>query len=104
MINSYFQGIALERHVHKWLDDKIPFYYISCVCVCVCAQSCLTLWPTRLLCPWDSPGKNTGVGCHFLLQGNLPNPGIEPVSLVSPELASGFFATGATWEVQYFIK
>ena len=25
-------------------------------------------WPTRLPCPWDSPGKNTGVGCHFLLQ------------------------------------
>ena len=24
--------------------------------------------PTRLLCPWDSPGKNPGVGCHFLLQ------------------------------------
>ena len=24
--------------------------------------------PTRFLCPWDSPGKNTGVGCHFLLQ------------------------------------
>ena len=36
-------------------------------------QSCLTLrphrqQPTRLPCPWDSPGKNTGVGCHFLLQ------------------------------------
>ena len=25
--------------------------------------------PTRLLCPWDFPGKGTGVGCHFLLQG-----------------------------------
>jgi len=25
------------------------------------------LQPTRLLCPWDSPGKNTIVGCHFLL-------------------------------------
>ena len=24
--------------------------------------------PIRLLCPWDSPGKNTGVGCHFVLQ------------------------------------
>ena len=24
--------------------------------------------PTRLCCPWDSPGKNIGVGCHFLLQ------------------------------------
>ena len=35
-------------------------------------QSCLTLCdpmePTRLPHPWDSPGKNTGVGCHFLLQ------------------------------------
>ena len=35
-------------------------------------QSCPTLWPqrwqpTRLPRPWDSPGKNTGVGCHFLL-------------------------------------
>ena len=31
---------------------------------------CATPWmePTRLPCPWDSPGKNTGVGCHFLLQ------------------------------------
>ena len=37
-------------------------------------QSCPTLCdpidssPTRLHCPWDSPGKNTGVGCHFLFQ------------------------------------
>ena len=36
-------------------------------------QSCPTLrplrrQPTRLPCPWDSPGKNTGVDCHFLLQ------------------------------------
>ena len=43
----------------------------------VCAkslQSSLTLQPyglepARLLCPWDSPGKNTGMGCHALLQG-----------------------------------
>ena len=27
------------------------------------------LQPARLLCPWDFPGKNTGVGCHFRLQG-----------------------------------
>ena len=30
------------------------------------------LQPARLLCPWYSPGKNTGVGCHVLLQGNFP--------------------------------
>ena len=44
-----------------------------------------SLWPlgsqpARLLCPWDSPGKNTGEGCHFLLQGIFPteesNPGL----------------------------
>ena len=35
----------------------------------------------RLLCPWGSPGKNTGVGCHSLLQGGLPDPGIEAGSL-----------------------
>ena len=32
-------------------------------------QSCPTLEPARLLCPWNSPGKNIGVGCHSLLQG-----------------------------------
>ena len=30
------------------------------------------LQPASLLCPWDSPGKNTGAGCHFLLQGIFP--------------------------------
>ena len=28
-------------------------------------------WPARLLCTWDSPGKNTGVGCHAFLQGTF---------------------------------
>ena len=40
------------------------------------------LYPARLLSPWDSPGRNTGVGCHALLWGNLPNPGMEPRSQV----------------------
>ena len=33
--------------------------------------------PTRLLCPWDSPGKNTGVGCHFLMTIQKKNKGIQ---------------------------
>ena len=33
------------------------------------------LQPTRLLCPWNSPSRNTGVGCHFLLQGIFPTQG-----------------------------
>ena len=31
-----------------------------------------------LLCPWDSPDKNTGVGCHALLQGIFPTQGSNP--------------------------
>ena len=37
----------------------------------------LELQPTRLFCPRNFLGKNTGAGCHFLLQGNLPNLRIE---------------------------
>ena len=36
------------------------------------------LQPTRLLCSWDSPGKNTGEGCHTLLQGIFPTQGLNP--------------------------
>ena len=39
------------------------------------------LWPARLLCPWDSPGKNTGVGCDALLQGIFPTQGLNPTLL-----------------------
>ena len=33
------------------------------------------LWLARLLCPWDSPGKNTGGSCHALFQGIFPTQG-----------------------------
>ena len=56
----------VHKHAKSYLSDK-----------CVHAQSRSrvrlfvtpwTVWPTRLLCPWDSPGKNTGVDSHVLLQ------------------------------------
>ena len=57
------------------LCNFVGFALISvCVCVCVCSvmsDSSCTPWTVacQILCPWDSPGKNTGVGCHALLQG-----------------------------------
>ena len=62
------------------------------VSVCVRAQSCSTHGSpgAKLLCSWNFTGKNTGVGFHFLLQGDLPDPGIEPMS---PALAGRFFTT-----------
>ena len=49
------------------------------------AQSCPTLRPrglqlARLLCPWDSPGKNTGVDCQTPSPEDLTDPGLEPGS------------------------
>ena len=62
-------------------------------CCCCAVLSCVRLFVTlglqssRLLCPWDSPGKNTEMGCHALLHGIFPtqvsNPG-------SPTLQADF--------------
>ena len=49
--------------------------------------------PVRLLCPRDFSGKNTGVGCHFLLKGDLPKPRIDSVPFVTPVLAGRSFIT-----------
>ena len=54
--------------------------------LCSVSQACLTLRDSmdcspRLLFPWDSPGKNTGEGCHFLLQGICPTQGLTPCLL-----------------------
>ena len=42
-----------------------------------CVQLFVTLW-TVALCPWDFPGRNTGVGCHLLVQGIFPTQGSNP--------------------------
>ena len=54
--------------------------------MCSVTQSCLTVCDPMECSPpgssvrGDSPSKKTGVGCHALPKGNLPNPGIEPRS------------------------
>ena len=59
------------------------------------------LQPTGLLRPWDFPGNNSGAGCHFLLlQGIFLTQGYEPIFLMSPALAGGFFTTSLTWEAE----
>ena len=71
---------------------------------CVCAQllSCVRLFVTpglqlpRLLCPWNFPGKNTGVGCHFLLQGIFLTQGLNPHLLHLPASAGEFSTTEPT--------
>ena len=59
------------------------------------------LQPTRLLCPWNSPGENTGVGCHVFLQGIFPIQGsnLGLLCFLHWQL-SFFFITSTTWEAQ----
>ena len=98
--------------------DHLPYLYIYVYMKVklLVAKSWLTLpthgpWPTRLLCPWNSPCKNTGVGSHSLLQGrrgvskgegedpvDLPGLGIELRSLA---WAGRFFTTEPPGKSKY---
>ena len=69
-------------------------------------QSCLTLCdttdyhppPPRFLCLWDSPGKNTGVGCHAFLPGIFLTQGLKMcLPLMPPALAGRLFTASAIW-------
>ena len=92
------QSVRLQRIGHNWstafqVNSEGTWSYI---CVFSVIQSCSTLCnplglqPTRLLCPWDFPGKNTAMGCPFPSLGDLPKPGIK---FGSPALAGRFFTT-----------
>ena len=85
-------GLITQVTQDSWERDavvsftSIPHYpaqhlaqtkYLMCVHVCVwVTQSCLTLCDP-IVCPWNSPGKNTGVGCHSFLQGIFLTQGLN---------------------------
>ena len=56
------------------------------------------LWTIACQAPLSTgfSSKDIGVGCHALLQGNLPDPRMEPMSFMSPALVGGLFTTSAT--------
>ena len=72
-----------------WFDEACYYLLIAFLTTCLYANFNISvsrsvvsdslrphgLQPTRLLCPWDFPGKDTGVGCHYLLQGIFPTQG-----------------------------
>jgi len=68
-------NISLLYQIVNFSNPESLYYVAAVAAAAKSLQSCPTLCdpidrrqPTRLSCPWDSPGKNTGVGCHFLLQ------------------------------------
>ena len=68
--------------VRMGLSSSFPSCSLTVAAAAKSPPSCPTLrphglQPARLLCPWDSPGKNTGVGCHALLHGIFPTQGSD---------------------------
>ena len=61
-------------HIHKLPCVSLTYDVPLCVCVLwLVVSNSATPWTVaRLLCSWDFPGKNTGVGCQFLLQDDVP--------------------------------
>ena len=62
-----------QRNPHP--QASFSLLHLLCVQLSEVSNSVWPHGPTRLLCPWDSPGKNTGVGCLSLLQGIFLNHG-----------------------------
>ena len=92
-------------------DPPLEISYTPlCLCcllvLCLVTQSCLILCNPKdyglsgSSVHGDSPGKNTGVGCHALLQGISPAQGSNLCLIQSPTLAVKLFTTSATWEAQ----
>ena len=81
------QSVGMQRVGHDWANE------MNWLNIHVCVDAKLFqfvdslwpygLWPTRLLCPWDSPDKNTGVSCYALLQGIFWSWGWRCISWVS---------------------
>ena len=101
----------LLLHPSVFMEGDVSFScskYHACLRACILSHFSCVRWTLRpyglysasLLCPWNSPGENTGVDCLFPTPGNLPHPAIEPALLCLLHLAGGFFTTSTTWETQ----
>ena len=66
------------RSAQRWENRRLP---VPVACSLSHVRLFATPGTVGLLCPWDSPGKNTGVGCHFLLQRIFPTQGSNPCLL-----------------------
>ena len=79
--------------------DFIVCTYSPCCCSQVLSHVCLFVIPwTVAPLPMEFSRQEYYSGVLFPSPGDLPDPGIKPMSLVSPALAGGFFTTNTTWE------
>jgi len=88
-IESTVCSLILAKRYIIYFSKYIDSIFIEAAAAATSLQSCPTLrpyrqQPTRLPHPWDSPGKNTGIGCHFLLQCMKVKSEVKSLSHVGP--------------------
>ena len=76
----YYIGRCILYHCATWEISYVNVLYCAVVSHFSCVPLFVTLcmFPARFLCPCDSQGKITGVGCHGLFQGIFPNQELNP--------------------------
>ena len=75
-------NLSIRKYTFLVLGICAQIFFLMVVFhACSVKSDSVTPWtvPGRLLCPWNFPGNNTGVGCHSFLQ-DLPDLGLEPAS------------------------
>ena len=98
---SYLPGFSLA----SWIIPFLP-PFCACVlsrfcCVWLCATLCTIANQAPLSMGFFRQEYWSGLPCPS--PGDLPNPRMEPISLMSPALAGGFFTTSATWDALYLL-
>ena len=86
LVKSATKPFPLKLHICIWSSQTEHQVLVLCVCAYTHAQLLSHVWlfatpwmiAQWLLCPWNSPGKKTRVGCLFFLQGIFPIQGLNP--------------------------
>ena len=104
---EYYKILVPYRTFDLVVLGGVLLFIYTCIWYCVCVHSCLvmsdSLWPHEIVAhqaplSMEFSTQEYWDGLPFPSPGDLPEPGIEPESPVTPALVGGFFTTWATWE------
>ena len=79
MAHAFIYGFIVKQacFVPRHSDSFLVCVRVLCRLVVSNSLQPHGLYPPKLLCPWNFPGKNPGAACHFLLQGIFPTQGLK---------------------------
>ena len=101
----------MEKNIKKYMCVYIYIYthththtHTHTLSHFICVQLFAILWTVaHHFCPWDSPGKNTGVGCHAILQRIFPTHDQTHISYISSCIDRRFFTTAPPGKANLYL-